>query len=38
VADILSLLAAGAPKEEILSDFPWLRAEDIQAAREYAVR
>jgi uncharacterized protein (DUF433 family) len=36
VADILSLLAAGAPTSEILSDFPWLAAEDIQAALEYA--
>ena len=36
VADILSLLASGAPKEEILSDFPWLTSEDIQAALEYA--
>jgi uncharacterized protein (DUF433 family) len=36
VADILSLLAAGAPKEEILNDFPWLDAGDIEAALEYA--
>jgi len=36
VADILGLLAAGAPQTEILSDFPWLTAEDIEAALEYA--
>ena len=36
VADILSLLAAGAPQEEILSDFPWLETGDIKAALEYA--
>ena len=36
MADILSLLAAGAPNEEILSDFPWLDRADIEAALEYA--
>jgi uncharacterized protein (DUF433 family) len=36
VADILSLLAAGSAKEEILSDFPWLNAGDIDAALEFA--
>ena len=36
VADILSLLAAGAPQPEILSDFSWLTAADIEAALEYA--
>jgi uncharacterized protein (DUF433 family) len=36
VADILGLLAAGAPETEILSDFPWLNAGDIEAALEYA--
>jgi uncharacterized protein (DUF433 family) len=36
VADILRLLAAGAPWSEILSDFPWLTSEDIEAALEYA--
>jgi uncharacterized protein (DUF433 family) len=36
VADILGLLAAGAPWSEILDDFPWLTAEDIEAALEYA--
>jgi uncharacterized protein (DUF433 family) len=38
VADILGLLAAGAPESEILEDFPWLEAEDIRAALEYAAR
>jgi uncharacterized protein (DUF433 family) len=36
VADILSMLAGGATHEEILKDFPYLEAEDIPAALEYA--
>jgi uncharacterized protein (DUF433 family) len=36
VADILGLLASGAPQTEILNDFPWLTPEDIAAALEYA--
>ncbi len=36
VADILSLLASGASHSEILSDFPWLSSQDIDAALEYA--
>jgi uncharacterized protein (DUF433 family) len=36
VADVLGLLAAGAPWSEILTDFPWLTTEDIEAALEYA--
>lgn len=36
VTDILGLLAAGAPEQEILEDFPWLEAADIRAALEYA--
>jgi len=36
VADILGLLASGAPQTEILSDFPWLTVEDVEAALEYA--
>ena len=36
VADILSLLASGASRTEILEDFPWLTADDIGAALEYA--
>lgn len=38
VSDILDLLAAGAPHEEILSDYPFLEKEDIFAAIEYAAR
>ena len=38
VADILDLLAAGASHEEILSDYPYLEAEDITAALEFASR
>jgi uncharacterized protein (DUF433 family) len=36
VKDILQLLAAGASREEILEDYPYLEAEDITAALEYA--
>lgn len=36
VTDILSMLAAGATHKEILKDFPYLEAEDIHAALEYA--
>lgn len=38
VQDILNLLAAGASREEILEDFPYLEAEDITAALEYAAK
>jgi uncharacterized protein (DUF433 family) len=31
VADVLSLLAAGATEDEILADYPYLAAEDIKA-------
>jgi uncharacterized protein (DUF433 family) len=36
VKDILDMLAAGASREAILDDFPYLEAEDITAALEYA--
>ncbi len=36
VAHIVSLVAQGAPFEEILADFPDLEREDIQGALEYA--
>jgi uncharacterized protein (DUF433 family) len=36
VTDILGMLAGGAKMEEILEDFPYLEAEDILAALEYA--
>ena len=38
VKDVLDLLAAGASREEILSDHPLLEPEDITAALEYAAR
>ncbi|QBQ53845.1 DUF433 domain-containing protein [Nitrosococcus wardiae] len=38
VKDILALLAAGASREEILADYPYLEDEDITAALEYAAR
>jgi uncharacterized protein (DUF433 family) len=36
VTDILSLLGAGAPHQEILEDYPFLEEDDILAALEYA--
>lgn len=36
VADVLSLLATGADKAEILEDYPYLTAEDIRACLAYA--
>jgi uncharacterized protein (DUF433 family) len=38
VRDVLDLLAAGAGREEIVSDYPLLEDEDITAALEYAAR
>ena len=38
VTDVLELLAAGATRDEILEDYPYLEAEDITAALEYAAR
>lgn len=38
VKDILDQLAAGASREEILAGFPYLEAEDITAALEFAAR
>lgn len=38
VKDILDLLAAGADREEILEDYPYLEAEDLVAALEFAAR
>ncbi len=38
VKDILDLLAAGASREEILEDLPYLEAGDITAALEYAAK
>ncbi|MCL2850109.1 MAG: DUF433 domain-containing protein [Micrococcales bacterium] len=36
VADVLSLLAAGAGEAEILEDYPYLTAADIRACLAYA--
>ena len=36
VTDVLSLLAAGADEAEILSDYPYLEADDIRACLAYA--
>ena len=36
VRDILDMLAAGATREEILADYPYLVADDIAAALSYA--
>jgi uncharacterized protein (DUF433 family) len=38
VSDILELLGAGAPFEEILGDYPFLEREDILAAITYAAQ
>lgn len=38
VRDVLELLAAGASRDEILEDYPYLEAADITAALEYAAR
>ncbi|HMM42061.1 MAG TPA: DUF433 domain-containing protein [Thermomicrobiales bacterium] len=35
VKDILEMLAAGASREEILDDYPYLEPEDIVAALEH---
>jgi uncharacterized protein (DUF433 family) len=36
VSDVLDMLAAGATREEILTDYPYLEDDDIRAALEYA--
>ena len=36
VKDVLDLLAAGVPQADILRDYPYLEAADIQAALEFA--
>lgn len=38
VSDVLDLIAAGAEKSEILTEYPFLEAEDIVAALTYAAR
>lgn len=36
VKDILDMLAAGASREQILADYPYLEADDIVAALQFA--
>ena len=36
VMDVLDLLAAGVPEQEILGDYPDLEAEDVKACLEYS--
>ena len=38
VKDLLDLLAAGATREDILEDYPYLEPADITAALEFAAR
>lgn len=38
VGDVLDLLAAGASRQEIIADYPYLEDDDISAALEYAAR
>ena len=38
VSDLLELIAAGASREEILTDYDFLESEDIAAALTYAAR
>ena len=38
VRDVLGLLAAGAPRAEILADYPYITDEDITAALEFAIQ
>lgn len=38
VTDVLDLLAAGASREEILADYPYLEDADITAVLEFAAR
>jgi uncharacterized protein (DUF433 family) len=36
VSDVLAMLASGASREDILADYPYLKAEDIAACLAYA--
>ena len=38
VSDVLDMLAGGATRAEILTDFPYLEDDDITAALQYAAR
>ncbi len=36
VSDILGMLAKGAPRSDILADYPYISSEDIAACLAYA--
>lgn len=38
VSDVLDLLAAGASRDEIIVDYPYLESDDISAVLQYAAR
>ena len=38
VKDVLDLLAAGATRDEILAEYPYLEPDDITAVLEFAAR
>ena len=38
VSDVLDLLAAGAGRDEIIADYPYLESDDITAVLQYAAR
>jgi uncharacterized protein (DUF433 family) len=38
VSDVLDLLASGATPDEVLRDYPYLEAADLQAVLKYAAR
>jgi uncharacterized protein (DUF433 family) len=38
VKEVLDLLAAGATRDEILADYPYLQVEDIVAVLEFAAK
>jgi uncharacterized protein (DUF433 family) len=38
VSDVVDMLAGGATRQEILSDYPYLEDDDITAALHYAAR
>jgi uncharacterized protein (DUF433 family) len=38
VSDVLNLLSAGQSRDDILLDYPYLEAEDIDAALAFAAR
>jgi uncharacterized protein (DUF433 family) len=38
VKDVLDLLSAGATREEVLGDYPYLESEDITAVLEFTAK